>query len=522
MPYELPEIVDPEKISFCIAIPNEIWHIRAFWGAMWTLTRPYNWGDDEDHTALAVAQVWRDLWYQNFQDWETRECMTDPCCPDTNELLTKIINLLEGGMTADIRFNGGTTPPDTTAGDCAPVFFDHDDGETDPEVLGQREKALCITCERYVKAVLLTALQEMGTPTVLVDWVGSQIPQTVPLSLSKLTVVYPSFLEGLAAFFDALSGGMELEAIVCRMIAALSGDMNNTFTNFKNSLSDLTDDPAALLVPLIGLVSTTNGVKNNYMAFNEALEQANDEDLSAYSCPCEEPAAGYCDEPLDLTTSTTWSAGQGATITLVAPDVYHIVQNTSEFGSYYASIEESSGRCLKFEVADGYTFQSVLLYNWVGCCDEGDGEGGTGSFAGNRYTKIQWHATGDVPIDTYIKITCEDCCDEISLTDIASKGNTFEYIGECHYTVRQTTLDEDGQYHFSLAEVLGSCLKIENSTNPSFPTVGISYTDALTDCDDVTTDFTGGFTGSDNETKSVVWHQAPETLGVNHFKITLL
>src|SRR5213075_870577 len=468
--YPLPEIVDPETITFCITVPNERFHLLAFWGALWSLTRWWNWQRDDDHKGKLVAEVWRSLWFQNHNNYEERECMTDPCCPETNDLLTKIINLMEGGITADVRFNGGTTPPDTTPGDCAPVFFDHDDGETDPDVLTQREKALCITVERYVKAVLLAALRDMGAPGALVDWVGSQIPQDVPLSLSKVVVVYPSILEGLAAFFDALTGGLELSLIACRMIDALQGDTNNTFTNFKNSLSDISDEPGALAVPLIGLVSSTNGVKNNYLAFNEALEEANTEDLSAYHCPCEDVVPGYCDEPLDLVVWGGEFGGSATVITLVAPDIYHITNATAEAGTHYAAIKDANGKCLKFEITDGYTYQAVQSFYSRGCCDEADQSGVTGDFVGEHYDGIQWNAVGDVAIDTYLKITCEDCCAPIELEDFAETGNTWDYMGECIYrfnNINPTAVEgHDDVFYVSFRSIGLECLHVENSDNP--------------------------------------------------------
>lgn len=78
--YELPEEISPPTISFCIEVPDEEFHLRAFWGAMWSLTRPYNWGNDDDHTALEVADVWRELWFKNHTAWRDRECSPDQAC----------------------------------------------------------------------------------------------------------------------------------------------------------------------------------------------------------------------------------------------------------------------------------------------------------------------------------------------------------------------------------------------------------------------------------------------------------
>lgn len=55
----LPEVIDPETVCFQISIPNEIYHITAFWGCLQQLAEWWNWQRDEDHRATLVAQVWR-------------------------------------------------------------------------------------------------------------------------------------------------------------------------------------------------------------------------------------------------------------------------------------------------------------------------------------------------------------------------------------------------------------------------------------------------------------------------------
>lgn len=61
--WTLPDVVDPpDRICFKIDVPNNIYHLAAFRGAIWNLCSAINWQDDPDHTAKQVASVWRDVY----------------------------------------------------------------------------------------------------------------------------------------------------------------------------------------------------------------------------------------------------------------------------------------------------------------------------------------------------------------------------------------------------------------------------------------------------------------------------
>lgn len=58
----LPLVVDPtERLCAVVPVPNDVYHIAAFRGAMLGLASAYKWGDDLAHTAKDVANVWRDI-----------------------------------------------------------------------------------------------------------------------------------------------------------------------------------------------------------------------------------------------------------------------------------------------------------------------------------------------------------------------------------------------------------------------------------------------------------------------------
>lgn len=61
--YPLPLVVDPdETVCFLIRVPKERFHVAAFMGAMYNLSKPYAWENDAAHTALAVGRVWRRIY----------------------------------------------------------------------------------------------------------------------------------------------------------------------------------------------------------------------------------------------------------------------------------------------------------------------------------------------------------------------------------------------------------------------------------------------------------------------------
>lgn len=62
--WTLPIVIDPpDHICFTIPVPNDIHHIGAFYGAIFNLTSARFWQDDTTHTALLVAKVWQNIFY---------------------------------------------------------------------------------------------------------------------------------------------------------------------------------------------------------------------------------------------------------------------------------------------------------------------------------------------------------------------------------------------------------------------------------------------------------------------------
>lgn len=337
------------------------------------------------------------------------------CCDETNKLLTKNNNLLaemlklwQGGFKL-VPIDGISTPPDQSGGDCAPDHFDHDgDGESVPELI-QRRQALCITIERYIKGILLAALRDMGAPDFIVDYIHSILASDVPLSLSALEVSYPVSFDGLSVFFLIVSSAVSFDELVCLMLDGLTGEKNNTFANFKESVPDIIPDgfPEGL-APLVFLMRRSNTVLANYKAFNLALNDAKDEDLDAYECPCTGPVADGCgEEPLELVIWEGDGTSAGQVITPLGGNRFRFEQTNLVGGRAIITVQDALGRCIKFEPDD--EGQAVFVYNITGCPDaEGDCESsdasGSGGFAPRSGKIFGWQTSGAA--NTVYVVTC--------------------------------------------------------------------------------------------------------------------
>lgn len=263
----------------------------------------------------------------------------DPCCPEEidaiqtgNVWLEKIYTLMKNGMIARIKFEEGTLPPDEAAGDCAPDHFDHDEGESGDELV-RRNKALCLTVNQYVKALLLKVLRDMNAPQSLVDFVDDKFPDvTVPLTLSNLTAVYPATFTSINIFFDALTDNIDISEVACAMYDGLTGDQNNTFSNFRASLEDV--DLAGLMDSFVDLVHASNGVQQNYKDFNTTLNANNTAAVDDYECPCgAPPPSGDCGgfTPVD------WN-GSGTSFEYMGDCVWRI--NSGSGSPYNSSVKD--------------------------------------------------------------------------------------------------------------------------------------------------------------------------------------
>lgn len=388
MGYELPENVHPETIKFCIEVPNEFWYLQAFWGALWTLTRPYNHADDDDHTALEVGAVWRDLWFSNHTSFEDAVNMCSPCCPDEIRILRQIFqqnnmymsfvtNLLDDGETAN------SFAPD------APENYDSNDGDEFPYA---RTRALCAAVNQYVLNVLAGVIRSQ----VAVDLVGDVIEQLPPFGIifgivDALVDVAGDALAGLAGDREAITD------VVCHMLASLNGQPV-TQPVFRGSVDVSAFEPLSNAWQIALIVDVSNASVANWRAFTSLLPDLY-EQISAggsVDCPCD------CDDDLVL---SDWY-GTGTIITPVGDCIYRFEQLTPIFETppdvprYYHSVRDDLNRCILIENSPNPSYPTDASSDyWLTDCEDNDGSGVGGG--GGEVKRMRWRGAAL----THYKIT---------------------------------------------------------------------------------------------------------------------
>jgi len=100
----LPAMVDPPRRAFCITIPNEPFHVAAFFGTLQTLAEWWNWQRDAEHTATMVAQVWRSGVNSAHVAFYDEECQMYLLRQNPTELC-QLQQSIDGGDTWTLAFD---------------------------------------------------------------------------------------------------------------------------------------------------------------------------------------------------------------------------------------------------------------------------------------------------------------------------------------------------------------------------------------------------------------------------------
>lgn len=116
--YQLPTVINPEHTRcYVIHVPDDLYHIAAFKGQIWELTRWYNWAKDDDHLAIQVAEVWKGI----YAAMNSEDCCD---CPPRIRLNHGIIQWQDGtGEWSDLD-----TGDERTSGTATPPYPDNPDG----------------------------------------------------------------------------------------------------------------------------------------------------------------------------------------------------------------------------------------------------------------------------------------------------------------------------------------------------------------------------------------------------------
>jgi len=109
----LPSEVFPSgQRCITVYVPDEPTYIANFWGLFYELTRPYSHGNDDDHTALNVAQQWMYVYEQARKRFIDRP---DECFQRCNNL---IVNFLSTGSEFTVQegtLQNEDNPPNVTS-----------------------------------------------------------------------------------------------------------------------------------------------------------------------------------------------------------------------------------------------------------------------------------------------------------------------------------------------------------------------------------------------------------------------
>jgi len=390
MPYELPEIIHPDTIKFCIEVPNERFYLEAFWGALWTLSRAYNHADDEDHTALEVASVWRDLWFVNHDGFIGGTNMCSGCCPQEYNLLLQIFNQNNFYMSYVMNMLDDGTPqsfmPD------APEGFTENTGD---ENVGARVRALCPAVVRYVYNVLNSVVNNYAAA----DQIGDILELLPPFGIivgfvDAVTDIAQDAVAGLVGDTAAVND------VICQMLASLTG-AENTQDNFRDSVNPSAFEPLSNSWQIAVIVDIANASIANWRAFNGILPELYEQMQSGApaDCPCCDPAdfqiVAVNDCIVTNVDATHWRVQQ----------TNFIVEGVDPHRIFEAVIKDEFDRCININSASGTAASSYRVTRCNGVVETGTGGSG-GIVIENGEFKREQVTTPFVGIDVIYEILC--------------------------------------------------------------------------------------------------------------------
>jgi len=240
--YSLPSPVDDgSRICVQITIPNISGHRQAFIGAISNLTHAYSWANDEDHTALAVADLWRSLFADMMQQFYDNDCGENMgCCydivihrinPDTGRLEIST----DDGVTwipdpADPIYTLVRMPPPVPAG----VSGTKCDAATNGK---QHLEDLIAAHSEAITAAGTVA--ELAALLILEILAAIFAPEAVP-------IIWPIFLGTVAALFalgapafDAYWTSDERDKLLCILFCHIGEDGSFSDAGYAAVLSDM-------------------------------------------------------------------------------------------------------------------------------------------------------------------------------------------------------------------------------------------------------------------------------------------
>lgn len=398
--YLLPFVINPDRICIQLEIPNDQRHLLAFWGQLAELGSALNWDNDEEHTALPVAAVWRDVYKIARDKFYGDGCMG--CCPDEYQVSYATYYQTQVNYQEYLKM---VDDGDTAASFNAPATFDGGEGD-------DAEFALCRTLNRLISSVFRDAAMQLSEATAVMDAINGAFPTANPIAgiLSKVAqTVLADHLKTLAQDCNAI------RQVSCCMRDSLAGQ-STSIVNIKSALGDCGFDFGSHEAEISAMVNTTLQDTNNARAFIAAMRDDIDSagsegGASSNDCECE-----CCEEVLNLIDPE----GYGTQITFLGDCKYLFVQEVAtQIGDetepyYHAAVAEATGKCIVFVYDPDMSSSNDDGYRkFEACCGHEDSES-IGGWDYARIERIKWtHRAGDrPPIRSVYKVTSvpEDEC----------------------------------------------------------------------------------------------------------------
>jgi len=160
--YALPLDVDPPRIGVCVLVPDDPNHIRAFKGALWSLTWAKNWQNDGTRRGLDASFVWRDVYDDMVSKLGIEVCegqeITCQSYPNTASFIQYFPN--DPRYTPDLVTDGYNSPAWYFATPAANIAYGTQDGD------------IITSLDRFPPGSLPTIIPSSGLPRCRVNVVA--------------------------------------------------------------------------------------------------------------------------------------------------------------------------------------------------------------------------------------------------------------------------------------------------------------------------------------------------------------
>jgi len=358
----LPAMVDPPRRAFCITIPNEQFHVAAFFGTLQTLAEWWNWQRDAEHTATMVAQVWRSVVNSAHVAFYDEECQMYLLRQNPNELC-QLQQSIDGGDTWTLAFDFALCIPPATntildrvnalygqnwsPSPYAPVdTWVHTDGDTVAKS-DQRAAALCYASQQVVGLIcdtLVSAYQGAYTLATIAQIATALLaPFAVIVGGPVFAGIVVAICEiALATVQDMISSDIAIledtdirSLLACVLFQQMSSRPVTEFSlqsAFDDNFSCLTANQQRALELMDKVLSNQDALRDYFTGFSDIVAQSMLAESAALlpSCTCPTSSWVYC---LPLDKWFEWSDS-------ISPVVYNCSGGTSSLadGSHLEQI----------------------------------------------------------------------------------------------------------------------------------------------------------------------------------------